>query len=934
MESPKRNERVVIEIDSENDDEERMAHNNDNTINRLNNNKHSAEANGVYESDFYDLYSNNNNTKNSPNKTNNLRFSENYTNTGIGPRPDFDDDENEQGRDDDEESDFNNKSVPVNELDVDISNVGGHGTNYDNEKKESMDRLRTVSTKSSFTTYAKSLEDDDGSTIFSGDTFDNTRFPAQHPQLKYVRRGNSTVRPKPPKKKATKILTLDNPIPKGILEVLPRRNSPEFTEMRYTACTADPNDCVEEGYSLRFADMNRECQIAVCITMYNEDKYCLARTLHSIMRNVSYLCKREKSKVWGPNGWKKVQVIIISDGRAKINKGSLDYLTSLGIYQEDMAKSTVNGQAVKAHIFELTSQISIDDELNYISKDLVPVQIVFCLKEENQKKINSHRWLFNAFCPILDSTVVALVDVGTRLNDSALYHMWKAFDMDSNVAGVAGQIKTMKGKYGLKLLNPLVASQNFEYKMSNILDKPLESVFGYISVLPGALSAYRYRALKNHPDGTGPLHSYFLGENQENANRDVFTANMYLAEDRILCWELVAKRDAKWILKYVKEATGETDVPEEPPEFISQRRRWLNGAMFAALYAQLHFYQIWKTKHSFIRKFFFHLEFFYQLVQFLFSWFSIANFFLTFYYLAGSMNVIIKHGIVLFTFFKYLLICTICALFIISMGNRPQGANHLFISSMVILSICSTYALITGLVFSFKTLKATDTSYHVFLDVVVSLLSTYGLYAFTSIMYLDPWHIITSIVQYLLMLPTFVCTLQIFAFCNTHDVSWGTKGSTKEQKPKSEAVVKEGPDGQTVITGTEWPQDIDKKYIEIRNRLKENEVVKKKTDPVEKNNDYYRDVRTRIVMLWMLSNLVMCMIVTQVYAADEISNNKYLAFVLWSVAALALFRSFFSMTFLFLQYLRMIISYKHKLERNGSWRIPKLSLSNPFKGKQ
>ena len=57
-----------------------------------------------------------------------------------------------------------------------------------------------------------------------------------------------------------------------------------------------------------------------------------------------------------------------------------------------------------------------------------------------------------------------------------------------------------------------VAAQNFEYKMSNILDKPLESVFGYITVLPGAFSAYRFIALQNDATGEGPLQKYFLGE--------------------------------------------------------------------------------------------------------------------------------------------------------------------------------------------------------------------------------------------------------------------------------------------------------------------------------------------------------------------------------------------------------------------------------------
>jgi chitin synthase len=61
------------------------------------------------------------------------------------------------------------------------------------------------------------------------------------------------------------------------------------------------------------------------------------------------------------------------------------------------------------------------------------------------------------------------------------------------------------GKGVEKLLNPIIAAQNFEYKMSNILDKPMESAFGFISVLPGAFSAYRFIALQNDKRGKGPL---------------------------------------------------------------------------------------------------------------------------------------------------------------------------------------------------------------------------------------------------------------------------------------------------------------------------------------------------------------------------------------------------------------------------------------------
>lgn len=85
--------------------------------------------------------------------------------------------------------------------------------------------------------------------------------------------------------------------------------------------------------------------------------------------------------------------------------------------------------------------------------------------------------------PKLTISVCVLLDVGTQPGPDSIYHLWKAFDINSSVGGACGEIVALKGLFWKNLLNPLVAAQNFEYKMSNILDKPLESIFGYITVL-------------------------------------------------------------------------------------------------------------------------------------------------------------------------------------------------------------------------------------------------------------------------------------------------------------------------------------------------------------------------------------------------------------------------------------------------------------------
>ncbi|CAG8669193.1 32777_t:CDS:2, partial [Racocetra persica] len=171
-------------------------------------------------------------------------------------------------------------------------------------------------------------------------------------------------------------------------------------------------------------------------------------------------------------------------------------------------------------------------------------------------------------------------------------------------------------------------------------------------------SAYRYIALQNrmgHKGEKGPLASYL---NRKDENISIFSANRYLAEDRILCSALVTKSEHSWLLRYIKSSQAETDVPEDAIGLIRQRRRWINGSFFSGFNGVMHFYFISRSDHS------------------------IGNFYLAFHKL--SQNLIIhlvpwspdvKNGI--FIALQYIYLSLIILQFILALGHMPQGPEAL-----------------------------------------------------------------------------------------------------------------------------------------------------------------------------------------------------------------------------------------------------------------
>lgn len=69
-----------------------------------------------------------------------------------------------------------------------------------------------------------------------------------------------------------------------------------------------------------------------------EDEELFARTMSGVMKNIAHLCTRDRSKTWGKEGWKKVVVCIVSDGRSKVNARTLSSIATIGCYQDGVAK--------------------------------------------------------------------------------------------------------------------------------------------------------------------------------------------------------------------------------------------------------------------------------------------------------------------------------------------------------------------------------------------------------------------------------------------------------------------------------------------------------------------------------------------------------------------------------------------------------------------
>ena len=334
--------------------------------------------------------------------------------------------------------------------------------------------------------------------------------------------------------------------------------------------------------------------------------------------------------------------------------------------------------------------------------------------------------------------------------------------------------------------------------ISHFIDKNAESSLGFLHVLPGAWSAYRYKALIKSDDYEPNLleHSYFkMTLNPDMECSGYQEANMYLAEDRILSLGIYCQPGCNYYLKYVPDAGARTDPMKSHEDLMKQRRRWINSSLFAFLYVFKNYYfNAIESKHGVIDRYFkLNLSMILSLLSFATSYFTPS---LYFYVIYATFAQISPNNETTANLAKVAALIFVI-IYLIAIAGGLSGSvwtKHAeTVSIMFSLLTFGMIGLVTyNIIVVYLGFNDTGIDWTSFNQVSILVMCAVNIVGYLLIIFLHlfthpklVWRLFIDTISYWFYQGAYSQTMVAHAFCNVDDVSWGTKGSTAQHGGKA-----------------------------------------------------------------------------------------------------------------------------------------------------
>ena len=565
----------------------------------------------------------------------------------------------------------------------------------------------------------------------------------------------------------------------------------KFTMGKSSAVTSHAIDI--EHNNVHNDNKNEKKVLAILVPFYNEEAEDLTVTLKSLHQDISSIedLGFDVHVLLVMDGWWKASESmkkLIVQMFPKNDNGTLPWWMAIKPIEKEELSKCVSTFIMQRMVpgGESVSHVDIGEGKQ--------MKISLIVKRDNRRKINAHDWMLRSFADFYKAHFVFLTDCGTLFEQKCLTRLTKELIRRPDCTAVSGRQRVMTAEQQnmpgecCGMASMFRAAQCYDYESSLAVFVGGFSLAGMLPVIPGPCGLYRYQAIK---EKAVPFYLNTVAAHPGECG--ILLANLNLAEDRVLSYAAVLRTHENAYTCYVPEAIFYFAAETLPLQLFQQRRRWINGTIAGYIWLLSNPHMITDSGIRSYNKPIILLLLLCQMLMYIAVALSPAIFMMTFYWsmqwIEGYLSI--GNGSVFGTNMSDFLTMLYAVMYIVFVAKHsrvkqkpPVSTLFVYFATFInaIAMIFIMASMICGSVFKFGNTETLRESFAGFqMDSFIKLVV---LFAFIGPMILAAmhslkslWLMMTSIIQFYLLLPTMVIYIGAFSLSRVWDLSWGNRPS-------------------------------------------------------------------------------------------------------------------------------------------------------------